>query len=159
MPGTTVATTSGGPPSTQGAPRTQYVYLTNVQSSNGPSQGPVSGGGSSGRFSNRVQRTSGVLGRGAQQASVPRGVPKFLGNQRTVIYCWVAAMGIIAVDEWHTNKILPRPARLWWTSLFFGLLCMAGMVPSIIPIVNAIAIGYLIVLAYQFYGKKGQFAS
>jgi hypothetical protein len=158
----TVATTSG-PPSTRSAPRTQYIYLNNAQysSSNSGSTGKMgggSGGGGGGGMPGRAQRVAGVLGRGAQQASVPKGVPRMLGNQHTIVYAWIAAMGVIAVDEWHTNKILPRPSRLWWTSLMFGGLAMAGMVDALIPLANAFAIGMLLVLMYQFYAKKGQFS-
>lgn len=145
-----VATISGGNP-----PKVQYVLVRPVSSSNGPSQGPVNGGG--GRWAGRVGRTSAVLGNGAARTQVPKGMPQIFGNARMVTYVWVTAMGVIFVDEWHRHHILARPARLWWTSLFFGLLSIATMGTAFIPIANAMAFGYLMVLLYQYYNGEGQF--
>lgn len=57
----------------------------------------------------------------------------------------------VSFDEWHNLGILPRPARLWDTSLFYGLLVLLGFVDAMVPIVNAFAIGYTLVLLYQYY--------
>lgn len=81
-----------------------------------------------------------------------------LGSQRIIIMCWFAAMGIICYDEWKQNGILARPARLWWTSLFYGLLALAGFIDALIPLLNVIAIGYTIMLAWQYFNREGQFA-
>lgn len=134
------------------APRTEYVLLDRSQFSSTTSapQRPS-------RWRGRVAGTSRVLGGAATRAQVPRGVPAFLGNQRTIVYAWAAAMAVITVDEWKRHSMLPRPSRLWWASLFYGMLAAAGMVDSIVPLMNAFALGYLFVLAYQFYNGEGQF--
>jgi hypothetical protein len=64
---------------------------------------------------------------------------------------WIIAMFIVGFDEWHNLGILPRPARLWDTSLFYGLLTIAGFVDLMVPLVNALAIGYTVVLLMQYY--------
>jgi hypothetical protein len=73
-------------------------------------------------------------------------------------YAWLAAMVVIGFDEWHVNGILPRPARLWYTSLVFGVLALASMSDQLVPVANAFAVGFLLVLIYQYYNKQGQFA-
>lgn len=137
-------------------PRTEYIRLDRVNYSSTDAPPPRPSGG--GRWQGRVAGTSRVLGSGATRAQVPQGVPAFLGNQRTVVYTWLAAMATITVDEWHRHGMLPRPSRLWWTSLFYGLLAIMGMAEGLIPLVNAFAIGYLIRLLWQYYNAEGQFA-
>jgi hypothetical protein len=83
------------------------------------------------------------------QANV--GGPRFLANRSIVFNMWIVAMLIVGFDEWHNLGILPRPARLWDTSLFYGLLTIAGFVDPMVPLVNAFAIGYTIVLLMQYY--------
>jgi hypothetical protein len=126
-------------------PSTQYVYVE-------PKQGAVSQGYD--RF--RMNRLRSMEHR---QTTGPPGMPAWLGNQRVIVFAWFAAMMIISWDEWHNNGILPRPARLWYTSLFYGILALAGFITSIIPLLNALAIGYTIMLLWQYYNKGGQFAN
>lgn len=103
-------------------------------------------------------RAAYVASRGAQSVNVPQGVPSFLGHASTMIFAWIVALGIITWDEWHRHHILPRPSRLWYTSLVYGILMLAGMSGPILPLMNALAVGYTIVLAYQLFNKSGQFA-
>lgn len=162
MPSGTVATTNSGPPSTRSsAPATsgsgQRVYnLTNARPSFSGNTGAPAGGQPS-RWGSRVSGVSRVLGNGAVRARVPSGVPSFLGNQQLVIFAWAGAMAFVGVDEWKNNHILARPSRLWWTSVVYGMLAMAGMITPLIPLVNALAIGYLFVLAWQYFNGQGQF--
>lgn len=87
----------------------------------------------------------------------PSGVPRFLGARPLLFFAWMCAMGMVSLDEWHTYHILPRPQRLWETSLFFGLLAVLSVFDSAVPLANAIALGYVIVLGYQYYTGTGQF--
>lgn len=140
------------------SPRTEYILrLAPSQYSSTTAPPSSSGGGGGGRVRQRIARTSGALGNAATQTTVPKGVPQFLGNQRTITYAWFAAMGVIVVDEWKNNHIIARPARLWWASVFYGLLALGGMITSLIPLMNALAIGYLFVLLWQWYNGEGQF--
>lgn len=88
---------------------------------------------------------------------MPRQLPSFLGNRQTIVYSWAASMAIISWDEWHNNHILPRPARLWYATGFYLLLVLLGMVDAMVPIANALAIGYTIMLAWQYFNQSGQF--
>lgn len=99
-----------------------------------------------------------IASQSAQTVSVPKGIPQFMGHASTMIMAWAVAMAIITVDEWHVNKILPRPSRLWWTTLVYGILAVVGMSSALLPLANALAIGYTIVLLYQYFNKSGQFA-
>jgi len=124
----------------QPPPRTEYVYVQDKQ------------GGEQGRWSLRWRPGP------PRHASTPAGIPAWLGNERLVGYAWIMSMIIVSFDEWHNNNILPRPARLWYTSLVYGMLALVGMVDVTIPLVNALAIGYTITLLWQYYNKTGQFA-
>lgn len=88
----------------------------------------------------------------------PTWVPGWLLNDRVLLYAWLGAMAVIAVDEWHNNGILPRPAKLWYTSLTYFLLMGLGMVDPMIPIANLLGIGFFMVLIYQYNTGAGQFA-
>lgn len=105
-------------------------------------------------------RAAGFVGRfqQPQQVNVPRQVPRFLGNRQTIVYSWLGAMAILSWDEWHNNHILPRPSRLWSATWVYLFLILLGMVDSLVPIANALAIGYMITLAWQYYNGSGQFA-
>jgi hypothetical protein len=73
-------------------------------------------------------------------------------NNRSVVFnAWIVAMILIGFDEWHNLGILPRPARLWDTTIVYGLLTMLGFVDIMVPIANALAVGYTIALLYQYY--------
>lgn len=93
-----------------------------------------------------------------QQRPVPGWMPEWLGNQRVVVYAWIIAMAAITFDEWHNNHILPRPSRLWYATLTYGILAVTGMVGFLTPITNMLAIGYSIMLIWQYFNKQGQFA-
>jgi hypothetical protein len=140
-------------PRTSGGPKTVYLNRTDYSSTTEP---PRYGGGS-GRLSNALSRAGNALGTGATKVQVQKPAPQFLGNQQVVVYAWMASLAVIAVDEWHSHHILPRPSRLWWASLFYGMLALGGMGTMLIPLMNALAIGYLFFLIWQFYNGEGQF--
>lgn len=136
--------TRGGAPwggGSRNPPRTEYVYVGDQ------------GGGQS-----RTQRV--IRWQPAQhtQVNMPKPVPQWLGNARIIGYSWVAAMILIGFDEWKNHGILPRPVRLWDTSIVFGLLAAASVVDILVPLLNALAIGYVIMLLWQFYNGEGQFS-
>ncbi|HEV2353206.1 MAG TPA: hypothetical protein VGR89_03100 [Puia sp.] len=94
---------------------------------------------------------------GSMQVNVPKGVPSFLGARPILFFGWMVAMIMVSLDEWHTYHILPRPARLWYTSLTFFILTGVSVVDSLVPIVNMFAIGMIIVLGMQYYNSPGKF--
>lgn len=94
---------------------------------------------------------------GVQYVSVPRPVPQFMGNSSVIVMAWMVAMAVVAFDEWKRHHIFPRPARLWWTTAVYGILALTGMVPALLPLMNALAIGYTIMLLWQYFTKNGQF--
>jgi hypothetical protein len=93
-----------------------------------------------------------------QQVSMPKGVPAILGNRSVIFSSWAVSMVVVCFDEWHNYHILPRPARLWYTSLTFGLLVLASIPDALVPLANAFAIGFTIMLIWQYYNGSGQFA-
>ena len=94
-----------------------------------------------------------------QRVSVPNGVPRFLGARPLILWAWGLAILMVSFDEWHTYGILPRPARLWYTSLLFLLLAIVSQFDALVPIANAFAVGMIMVLGYQYYNKTGQFGT
>lgn len=148
MPGTEIAVRpkqefgAGKPPlagESRNPPRTEYVYVTDQ-------------GGQS-----RARRFISWQPAPHTQVNMPRPIPQWLGNARIIGYSWVAAMILIGFDEWKNHGILPRPVRLWDTSIVFGLLAAASVVDILVPLLNALAIGYVIMLLWQFYNGQGQF--
>jgi hypothetical protein len=89
---------------------------------------------------------------------VPPGVPRFLGNRQIILVAWLGAMAMVSWDEWNTYHILPRPARLWYTSLTYFLLAIIATFDVFVPIANGLAIGFAIAVAYQYFTNTGQFA-
>lgn len=77
--------------------------------------------------------------------------PRILADRATILYAWAISMAIVGWDEWHNLHILPRPARLWDTSLFYGLLVLFSVADALVPIANAFAVGYTLTLLYQYY--------
>jgi len=71
----------------------------------------------------------------------------------------MVAMATIAVDEWKRNHIFPRPSRLWWTTLTFGILGLLAMSELMAPLAGALAVGYAIALLWQYYNGSGQFTT
>ena len=130
-------------------PDTEYIYLRNAKESGGesssqpsPSQDESSGGGGTSiRLGGARRRGGGVL-----------------ANPGTLTIAWLGAMAVIAWDEWHNNGILPRPARLWYTSMVYGGLGLLAGVGEFAPLANAIGVGFVLVLLYQYYNKQGQFS-
>lgn len=74
-----------------------------------------------------------------------------LNNRSVVFNMWIVAMILVSFDEWHNLGILPRPARLWDTTLIYGVLVLLGFVDAMVPLSNALAIGYTIVLLVQYF--------
>jgi len=64
---------------------------------------------------------------------------------------------VISYDEWKNYNRLPIPARLWETSLVYGLLAIFSMADFLVPLANAFGLGYAIMLLYQYYNSEGQF--
>lgn len=124
-------------------------------------QGGGGGGGGGGGFNYQgglLHRTMQRVPNGSGPVvSLPNGLPKFLGARSVIFFAWMAAMAMVSLDEWHTNHILPRPARLWYTSLLFFLLAMVSTIDIMVPITNLFALGMVIVLGYQYYQGTGQF--
>lgn len=87
--------------------------------------------------------------------NIPSGAPRFLGNRNTLVYSWLTSMAIISWDEWHHNHILPRPSRLWYATWFYLMLILLSMVDIMVPIANALAIGYTIMLGWQYFQGTG----
>jgi len=141
----------------KGGPRTQKQEPINVTYNINSGNGGADTGGKRFDYSNNwVART---MRQPPKQVPVPNGVPRFLGNNKLLGYAWVASMILIAFDEWHNNGILPRPVRLWSSSVVFGILALVSMLDFLIPIVNALAIGYLIMLLWQYFNGSGQFTA
>lgn len=101
--------------------------------------------------SNWYQRAFNAVPQGARQVNVPRGLPSIFGNRSIVFNAWMISMIIVGFDEWKNLHILPRPQRLWDTSLFYGLLTLFSVADMLVPIANAFAIGYTLTLLWQYY--------
>jgi len=84
--------------------------------------------------------------------------PAFLASRRILVACWFVSMILVGMNERQLGFTLPRPARLWSASAVYAILALAGTVDAMVPIVNALGIGYLIALAYEFYNGSGIFA-
>ena len=78
-------------------------------------------------------------------------LPMILQNRSVIFHSWVIAMVIVGFDEWHNHHILPRPARLWDTSLFYGLILLFSIVDVLVPLANVFAVGYTFTLLWQYY--------
>lgn len=137
--------------------RTRRTYDTyNTTTAGSPPEQPYpGGGGGGGRLYNMWQRTP----QGPIRVPVSPGVPRFLGARPILFYAWIFAMAMVAWDEWSRYKILPRPARLWDTTKLYGILAIVSVVDVAVPFTNAIAIGFVITLGYQYYSKTGSFSS
>jgi hypothetical protein len=127
---------------TRQPPKTEYVYVGNDREAGWKPK--VTGR----RLTNWPQQG---------QTQTPRYVPRAMGNAQMIGYAWLVAMILVGFDEWKNNGILPRPVRLWDTSIVYGLLALAAIIPPLIPLANALAVGYTIVLLWQYYNGQGQF--
>jgi hypothetical protein len=94
---------------------------------------------------------------GGQPAPTPKGVPSFLGSRSIILFAWGAAMAMVSLDEWHAYHILPRPARLWDTTLTYFLLAAVSTFDPLTPICTLIAVGLTIAVAYNYYQGAGGF--
>jgi hypothetical protein len=99
----------------------------------------------------RTERMINRIPAGARQVNLPGGAPRFLGDRGTIFYAWTIAMLVVGYDEWHNLNILPRPSRLWDTSLVYGLLALMAVVDPLVPIANALAVGFTISLLWRLY--------
>jgi|SRR5215469_12133661 len=119
------------------------------------------GGGGPGFFNRNTQRVRSFASAHTDHSTitVPRGLPPALATKKVIVYSWAASMAIISWDEWHNNKILPRPSRLWYATAFYLILVVFGMTQWTAAIANALAIGYTIMLAWQYFNGEGQFAA
>jgi hypothetical protein len=118
-----------------GGMRTEYVYVTDAK-------------GNQTLQKNRSYQPA---------TSVPRGIPRFLGNRQIMFGAWAVGMALISWDEWKANNILPRPLRLWETTMVYAILALASTADFMVPICNALAIGYTLVLLYEFFTGGGNF--
>jgi hypothetical protein len=130
----------GGPQQQSGQQGRIYV----VQQPPGPQQGVFS------RTQSRIPQQQQVVNNPLSNR-LPGFLRGSLNNRAIVFNMWLIAMIFIGYDEWHNLGILPRPARLWDTSLLYGLLVIAGFVDVAVPIANLLAIGFTIALAWKFF--------
>lgn len=137
------------------AQRRYSYYYTRDSGTTGTSTPPGGGGGSTGGTG---RRWAARISAEPRRVSTPSGVPSFMGNRAGLAGAWVISMVIIGFDEWHNNGILPRPARLWSASLFYGILALVSIYEPIVPLVNLMAFGYVIMLLWQYFNGQGQFA-
>lgn len=153
----------GTSPAAQNQQRFYQTYNTRYANApSGPPPNPPGGGGNTGTPppTNRQKLTGYLWNRipnAVQRVNVPNGVPRFLGARPLIFWTWGIAILMVSFDEWHTYGILPRPARLWYTSLLFLLLAIVSQFDALVPIANAFAVGMVMVLAYQYYTGEGQF--
>jgi hypothetical protein len=134
-------------PSSSGGPRTEYVYLQDNDQGGDGSEG-------------QQKRTYGLsyIRNEPRKVGTPKWAPSFLGHRTVLGTTWLISMVVVGVDDWHNNGVLPRPSRLWYTSLAFGLMALASIVEALVPIINLIAIGFTLMLIWQYFNKTGQFA-
>lgn len=153
-------TRSASPPATTGGQRFYQTYNTRYVSQ--PSGGPGPAGGSSagipsggGRFYNYWNR----IPQGSLKVKTPSGVPNFLGARPVILFMWIAAMGMVSWDEWRNYHVLPRPARLWYTTSTYFLLALLASFDAMVPLANGLAIGFTISVAYNYYTGAGGFGT
>ncbi len=95
---------------------------------------------------------------GNQAVKLKEPVKNFVLSRQGVMWAWFIAMIIIGFDEWVNLQILPRPSRLWHTSVVYGILALGSSFEQVAPILNLMAWGYTLVLLYQYYNDSGQFS-
>jgi|SRR5215469_14517229 len=91
------------------------------------------------------------------RVNIPKQMPAFFGDRRIIMNAWFAAIVFVAYDEWVNYGVLPRPSRLWYTSLLYGMLMLLSVADPVVPFANLLAIGFTFVLLYQLMGQTGQF--
>jgi hypothetical protein len=153
-----------------GPPSTEYVYVEPVGTSRGTRSASTAtlpaekepGQGVLGRAGNLAG--SYLRGSVARQVSTPPHVPHFLGNSRVIKAAWLGSLVVVSWECLNTYGVLPPPGRLFWISGTFMLLGIAGEIDALLPVVNALAIGFFLVLLWQYYtgehaSKTGEVAS
>lgn len=85
-------------------------------------------------------------------------LPRWLADRRIVLVAWVGGLILITIDERQSGYLLPRPLRLWYASGVFLILAALGTSDVMVPLSNALAIGFTITLAFQYYNNEGQFS-
>lgn len=94
---------------------------------------------------------------GNRTVQVPPGIPRVFGNPGVILVSWIAAMALVSWDEWNSHHILPRPARLWYTSLTYMLLALVSTIDVMVPLTSALAVGFTVALTIQYYTNTGSF--
>lgn len=149
-PGTAVATRSSDPP-----PRTVYT-LRRVPS---PDEEPATGTPNRGAWRRNLNaRTEQFVRKYSPDQPASGGLSGLFQHDGVIVAAWIGALAVITVDEWYSYGILPRPSRLWWATLVYGSLAVIGISDTLLPFVNVLAVGYTIVLAWQYFNKQGQFS-
>jgi len=99
-----------------------------------------------GRAADFINRNSGTF---RSMGNIPKGMPRFLSSRTMLLGCWFASIILVSSNEWNNGFRPPRPARLWYTSFVYFVLFIVGQSDSMLPICNALGIGYTIALAYE----------
>lgn len=138
----------------QAAPRTEYVLRLSPDDYSSTDAPP--GGGARTQAGERLRGFT-----VAHQARVNNSTPitGFLTSPHLISGAWMAAMAVVSVDEWKQHHILPRPSRLWWTTMTYALLGVLAMSDLMAPLAGALAVGYTIMLIWQYYNGSGQFTT
>lgn len=85
------------------------------------------------------------------------GIGGLVGARPIIFFAWAGAMTIITLDEWSRNGILPRPARYWGATWVYAILAGISVFDPLVPMANLFALGYTIVLGYQYFTQSQQF--
>ena len=142
-----------------GPPTTEYVYVEPVTGSRGTRSGnsdvaPIEdepGQSRLGRAGNYLR------GAAARQVRTPPHVPHFLGSSKVIKGAWLGSLVVVSIEAIQNYGVLPPPGRLFWISGTFMLLGVVGQIDALLPIVNALAIGFFLVLLWQYF--SGEHAS
>lgn len=111
----------------------------------------VPGESGPGRVHRAANWIGGHSGQSVHYVNVPRGVPRFLGNRNILFMAWIIAMVLIGADEWKSHHIFPRPLRLWSATVVYGILFLLSAIDGLVPLVNALAIGFDFALGWEYY--------
>jgi hypothetical protein len=112
-----------------------------------------------GRIRNAWNSTMMSVGSSNAPVNIPKPLPKMLGSRPIIFYSWMVALILVGYDEWHTLGVIPRPSRFWYTSLLYGLLVIISIPDAMVPLANALAIGYTFYLIWQYFNGGGQFTN
>lgn len=132
-----------------GAVKNEYIYVQARGTGSSSGSTPASGASRAGQikdWANRIQK--------APVVRTPNRVPSFLGTRPILFGAWGVAMLALSADDWFNNKILPRPSRLWWGTLLYGMLALLSISDGMVPLANALGVGYAIVILWDLLGGK-----